>query len=269
MPPPLILSTLPPPLNAQPRPIKAPSPLVRWRLSSRLPLVCRLVVASPVVTCLRLASPFVMQPPHASIVDTPSLFGPAGCRIVSLCTASASQRAAASQLAVLLPSPKQRRSCRRCAGVFAVIAIAIVTLVARCQAGIVALVIIVIYIRCYRCRPRHCHRHRCTSHRPHHRRLCCPSRHCHCHRHRCRCPSRRRHRHRIIVDVIACRTIAIIVNFVAHRAVTIIIDFVARLAVTIAVDLSCLQKFVSSEFETAVDKIKGKQTTIKSPASQC
>jgi hypothetical protein len=49
MPPPLILSTLPPPLNAQPRPIEAPLPLVHWCLSSHLPLVRRLVVASPVV----------------------------------------------------------------------------------------------------------------------------------------------------------------------------------------------------------------------------
>jgi hypothetical protein len=47
MPPPLILLTLPLPLNAQPRPIEAPSPLVHWCLSSRLPLVCRLVVALP------------------------------------------------------------------------------------------------------------------------------------------------------------------------------------------------------------------------------
>ena len=78
MPPPLILSTLPPPLNAQPRPIEAPSPLVHWCLSSRLPLVRRLVVASPVVACLRLASHFVGQPPHASILDPSSLFTPAG-----------------------------------------------------------------------------------------------------------------------------------------------------------------------------------------------
>jgi hypothetical protein len=41
-------------------------PFVRWRLSSRLPLIRWLVVASPVVACLRLASPFVPQPPHAS-----------------------------------------------------------------------------------------------------------------------------------------------------------------------------------------------------------
>jgi hypothetical protein len=96
MPPPLILLTLPPPLNAQPRPIEAPSPLVHWCLSSCLPLVCRLVVASPgVVACLRLASHFVGQPPHASILDPSSLFPPAGCHVASLCTASASRRAGA------------------------------------------------------------------------------------------------------------------------------------------------------------------------------
>ena len=116
MPPPLILSTLPPPLNAQPRPIEAPSPLVCWRLSSRLSLVRRLVVASPVVACLRLASPFVVQPPHASILDPSSLFAPAGCCVASLCTASTSRHAAASRLAVFLPSPMRRRlrRCRDC-----------------------------------------------------------------------------------------------------------------------------------------------------------
>jgi hypothetical protein len=79
MPPPLILSTLPPPLNTQPQPIEAPLPLVHWCLSSRLPLVRRLVVASPVVACLRHASHFVGQPPHASIHGPSSLFMPAGC----------------------------------------------------------------------------------------------------------------------------------------------------------------------------------------------
>jgi hypothetical protein len=64
----------------------------------------------------------------------------------------------------------------------------------------------------------------------------------------------------IVVVVVAHCTVAIIVDFVAHCAVTIIVDFVARLAVTIAIDLSRLQKFFSSEFEMAVDKIKGKQT---------
>jgi hypothetical protein len=95
MPPPLILSTLPLPLNAQLRPIEtpSPSPLVHWCLSSRLLLVCRLVVTLPVVACLRLASHFVGQPPHASILNPSSLFTPAGCRVASLRTASASQRA--------------------------------------------------------------------------------------------------------------------------------------------------------------------------------
>jgi hypothetical protein len=93
MPPPLILLTLPPPLNAQPRPIEAPSPLVHWCLSSRLPLVRRLVVASPVVACLRLGTHFFGLLPHASILDPSSLFTPAGCRIASLRTASASRRA--------------------------------------------------------------------------------------------------------------------------------------------------------------------------------
>ena len=49
MPPPLVFLTLLPPLNTQPRPIKAPPPLVCWHLSSCLPLIYRLVVASPLV----------------------------------------------------------------------------------------------------------------------------------------------------------------------------------------------------------------------------
>ena len=74
------------------------SPLVCWRLSSHLHLVCRLVVASHIVACLHLASPFVAQPPLASILDPPSLFASAGCCIAPLRTASASRRAAASRL---------------------------------------------------------------------------------------------------------------------------------------------------------------------------
>ena len=128
MPPPLILSTLPPPLNAQPRPIEAPSPLVHWCLSSRLPLVRRLVVASPVVACLRLASHFVGQPPHASILNPSSLFTPAGCRVASLRTASASRRAGAIASAIKCtapvwpparrkapPTPLQRQCAAACA----------------------------------------------------------------------------------------------------------------------------------------------------------
>ena len=72
-------------------PIEAPLPLVLWRLSSHLPLVRRLIVTSPVVVRLRLVSPFVVQPPHGSILDPPSLFLPAGCRVTNICTNSASR----------------------------------------------------------------------------------------------------------------------------------------------------------------------------------
>ena len=107
MPPPLILSTLPPPL------LRPPSPLVCWRLPSRLSLVRRLVVASPVVACLCLASAFVAQLPHTSILDPSSLFAPADCCVASLRTASASRRAAASRLAMSSLSPMRRRLRRR------------------------------------------------------------------------------------------------------------------------------------------------------------
>ena len=76
MPPPLVLSTLPLLLKT---PIEAPSPLVLWCLSSCMPLVRRLVVASSVIMRLRLKSPFIEQPRHASILDPPSSFAPAGC----------------------------------------------------------------------------------------------------------------------------------------------------------------------------------------------
>ena len=62
----------------QPRPVDAPSHLVRWRLFS-----CRLVVVPQAVTCLCLMSPFVAQPRHASILDPPCLFVPAGYRTSS------------------------------------------------------------------------------------------------------------------------------------------------------------------------------------------
>ncbi len=161
MPLPLILLTLPPPLNTQPRPIETPLPLVCWRLSSRLPLVRQLVVALPVVPCLRLASPFVTQPPHTSILNPSSLFASAGCCVASLCTASASRRAATSPLAVSSPLPMSRCSCHQFAGVFAVIAIAIVTLVARRRAGSLVVVVIDVHRHCRDRRPsRRRHRHR-------------------------------------------------------------------------------------------------------------
>ncbi len=88
--------------SASARPIEAPLPLVHWCLSSCLPLIRRLVVALPVVACLRLASHFVGQPPHTSILDPSSLFTPAGCRVTSLRTASASRRAGPFSSSLLL-----------------------------------------------------------------------------------------------------------------------------------------------------------------------
>jgi hypothetical protein len=97
--------------------------------SSHLPLVCQLVVASPVVACFRLASHFVGQPPHASILlDPSSLFTPAGCCVASLRTASASRRAGAIAGVIKCtapvrppahrkapPTPLQRRCAAACA----------------------------------------------------------------------------------------------------------------------------------------------------------
>ncbi len=65
-------------------PIKALSTLVLWHLSSRLPLVRRLVVASSVIVRFHLTSPFVEQPRHVSILDPPSSFAPAGCIVSRL-----------------------------------------------------------------------------------------------------------------------------------------------------------------------------------------
>ena len=191
IPPPLILSTLHRPLNAQPRPIEAPLPLVHWCLSSRLPLVRRLVVASPVVACLRLASHFLGQPPHASILDPSSLFTPAGCCVASLRTASTSQRAGAIAGVIKCtapvrpparqkapPTPLQRRCAAACAPQIVVgerraVAIIVDFFARRAIAIIVDSVVVV---------ARHHRRRRC-HHIPSRR---CPSRRRHRHRHRCR-----------------------------------------------------------------------------------
>jgi hypothetical protein len=95
-PPPLVLSTLPPP---QPLLINAPPPLDRWHISSRLPLFAGWLSRLLLSRRLRLASPFVAQPPLASILDPPSSLVPAGCCVASCRTASASRRAAGSRVA--------------------------------------------------------------------------------------------------------------------------------------------------------------------------
>ena len=205
MPPPVVLLTLRPPLNTRPQPVEAPSPLVCWRLFSCLPLVSWLVVVSTAVACLRLASPFVTLPPHASIINPPSLFAPAGCRFASLRTTSASRRAAAWQLAVSLPSPIRRRCCRQCADVFAVVAIAIVALVTRRQAASlmplsslsslstksITIVIIIVSPRAIA----------------------------------------------IIVNFVACCAVANIADFVACCAVAIVVVAITRHAITIVIDI--------------------------------
>jgi len=79
MPPPLVLSTLC--LCLSMYNLSAPPPLVRWRLSSGLPLVHQLVVVSPLVAPSSL---LVVPPPHAFIPLTPPLFVLAdGCHIAS------------------------------------------------------------------------------------------------------------------------------------------------------------------------------------------
>ncbi len=93
-PSPLVLSTLPQP---QPLLINAPPPLVRWRISSRLPLFAGWLSRRLLSRCLRLASPFVAQPPLTSILDPPSLSVPAGCCVPSCRTTSASRHAAGSR----------------------------------------------------------------------------------------------------------------------------------------------------------------------------
>ena len=101
----------------------------------------------PFTSCLPAGcrvAPGVAPPPPRDFASTSSL--PSGCHNLQgptcrtaaasrplaasalRCATSASRRAAASQLAVSSQSPMRRRRCRRCAGVFAVIAIVSVTL---------------------------------------------------------------------------------------------------------------------------------------------
>ena len=147
---------------------------------------------------------------------------------------SASQRVAASQLAVSLPSPMRTRCCCQCVCVFAVIAIAIfpsaiVTLVARHQAGVIVVIVVVNvgirhHRRCRRIPLCCCHRCqlRCLS-RCHN---CRPSRHC----------SRglvARRAAAIVIDVVVRHAIAIKVDVVAHCAVAIIVKVIACRVVAI------------------------------------
>ena len=80
---------------------------------------------------------------------------------------------------------------RRCTGIFAVVAIAIVTLVASCRAGVIALVIVVVDV----------HRHRCCR----------------------RLVSRRAVAMVIVVVDVACCAVTIIIDITVRRAVAIVV----------------------------------------------
>ncbi len=139
---------------------------VRWRLSSRLPLVRRLVVVSHVVACLccvnfclAAASRIYPQPTffiHASWLSRRT--SPHHLHLLTCCHLTTG---------CVLPSPMCGCRCFHCAGVFAVVAIVIVTLVAyrrRCRAGVIALIVVIV-----------------VDVHTHHQRQRIPLRHCHCH----------------------------------------------------------------------------------------
>ena len=90
---------------------KASLPLVRWRLSSCLRLFAGWLLHHLLSRRLRLASPFVAQPPLASILYSPSLFALAGCNVKSHHTASASQRATVSHIASCDTSASHPSAC--------------------------------------------------------------------------------------------------------------------------------------------------------------
>ena len=131
-------------------------PVASCPLESLLPFASR----TPAGCCIAICCVPRPRVTFCCIGTATSLFAPAGCDVTSLCTTSASQRAAISRLAVSSLSPMRRRSCRQCAGVFIVIAIVIVTLIAHRRAGVVALVVVIVNVR------HHCRCHRLCRRRP-------------------------------------------------------------------------------------------------------
>jgi hypothetical protein len=114
---PLVLSTLPPP---QPLLINALPPLVRWRISSRLPLFAGWLSRRLLSRRLRLALPFVAQPPLASILDPPSSLVPAGCCVVLHLVAPPPPLDVppAHVLPLAAPSPYIRQLALSCTAIF-------------------------------------------------------------------------------------------------------------------------------------------------------
>jgi len=143
-------------------------------------------------------SPFVAQPQHASILDPSSLFVPAGCRVASLRTASASQRAAASWLAVSSLSPMHRPLSSL---LLTSVAIVVVVIVARhavvpSRSRAVAIIVDFVVRRAVAIAVV------------------------------------------VVVNVVVARpAVTIIVNIVVHRAITIVVDVVVHHAVANVVDV--------------------------------
>jgi hypothetical protein len=149
MPPPLILSTLPPPLNTQPWPIEAScllAPLLPF--VSRSPAGCRIACCRVFSASRHLSS--------RSRHTHPSLTPPLCSRQLVVVS-----HLFAPPLPLDVPPPHDWlcHCRRRCTGIFAVIAIAIVTLVTSCRAGVIALVVVIVDVRRHRCCSRLVSRH--------------------------------------------------------------------------------------------------------------
>jgi len=165
-------------------------PITSCLLAPLLPFASRLLAGCRIACCHVPPPRITFRCAAAPCIHPRPLFfvRASCCCVASLRTASTSRRAATSQLAVLSPSQMHRCSCRQCAGIFTIIAIAIVTLIARCQAGVIALVVVVVVNVRRHSHPRHIPLRRC-----HHRQLCRPS--CHHHHRRRHHLSRRHHCH--------------------------------------------------------------------------
>ena len=98
MPPPLVLSTLPPLLNAHQDPVASCPLAPLFPFASHSPAGCHIVC----VVCLCLASPFVAQPPHASIINPPCLFAPAGCRVAYIRTTAVLSSSTLMSVAIVI-----------------------------------------------------------------------------------------------------------------------------------------------------------------------
>ena len=213
---PVVLSTLPPPLNLSTCNLCLLRP--RHLLSTgAFPPVC-LSLAGWLSCCQLLHASASRHLLSHSRLTRPSLTPILRSRqlvvALPLRTTFASWGAAAWQLAVSLPLLMRRRCCRQCAGVFAVILIAIVALVARCRAGVVAALIVGVIVVdkvhhhcCQCCIPLRCCHHCWLHHLSHH-----------CQHRRLRPLPRR-----CVVVAFTCRIVTIVINVIVCRVVDIVV----------------------------------------------